>query len=88
MKNTQPSVINCRKWKIAVENAELALKVKEIIGNVANGKPGLGFHSQHWWSKEFTINKRKMVSQEIHHIEEVTCIATVVGQRKQGAWTK
>ena len=29
-----------------------------------------------------------MVSEEIHHLEEVTGIATAVGQMKQGAWTK
>ena len=38
LKNTQPSMITGRKWnaKIAVENAELALWMKEIIGTVAN----------------------------------------------------
>ena len=30
----------------------------------------------------------KMVSEEIHHLEEVRRFATAVGQRKQGAWTK
>ena len=35
----------------AVENAESALRVKEIIGTVANGKAGLGLHPQRWWSK-------------------------------------
>ena len=71
VKNAQPSVITGRKWKakIAVENAESA-----------NGKAGLGLH--HWWSKESTLNRRKMVSEEIHHL------ATAVGQRKQCAWTK
>ena len=29
-----------------------------------------------------------MVSEEIHHLEEVGYIATAVGQRKQGSWTK
>ena len=29
-----------------------------------------------------------MVSEEIHHLEEVRRFATAVGQRKQGAWTK
>ena len=31
---------------------------------------------------------RKIVSEEIHHFEEVRCFATAVGQRKQGTWTK
>ena len=90
MKNTQPFVITGwkRKAKVAVENAELALRMKEIIGTVANRKEGLGLHPQRWWSKESTANRRKMVSEEIHHLEEVRCFATAVGQRKQGTWTK
>ena len=88
--NAQPPITTGWKWKakIAVENADLALKIKEIIGTVANGRAGLGLHSQQWWSKESTIDKRKMVSKEIHHLEEVMRIATAVGQRKQSAWTK
>ena len=90
VKNAQPSVITDRKWKakIAVENAESALRMKEIIGTVSNGKAGLGLHPQCWWSKESTVNRRKMVSEEIHHLEEVLRFATAVGQKKQGAWTK
>ena len=90
VKNTQLSIITGWKWKakIAVENAELALKMKEIIGTGANGRTGLGLHTLHWWSKVSTINKRKIVLEEIHYLEEVRCIATVVGQRKQGTWTK
>ena len=39
------------------------------------------------WSKESTINKRKMILEEIH-LEEIRRITTAVGQRKQGTWTK
>ena len=90
VKNAQPSVINGRKWKvkIAVENAKSALRIKEIIGTVANGKAGLGLHPQRWWSKEFRANRKKMASEEIHHLKEVRRFATAVGHRKQGAWTK
>ena len=62
--------------------------MKEITGTVANGRVGLGFHPQRRWSKEPTTNKREIVSEEIHNLEEVRRIATAVGQRKQGAWTK
>ena len=90
VKNAQPSVITSRKWKakIAVENAESAPRMKEIIGTVANRKSGLGLHPQRLWSKESPLNRRKMVSEEIHHLEEVRRFATTVGQREQGAWTK
>ena len=65
VKNAQPAMITGRKWKAkkAVENAESALRMKEIIGTVANGKAGLGLHPQRWWSKESTANRRKMVSE-------------------------
>ena len=90
VKNAQPSVITDWKWmeKNVLENAESALKMKEIISTGANGKAGLGLHPQRWWSKESTINKRKIILEEIHHLEEVKHIATAVGQMKQGAWTK
>ena len=80
LKNAQPSVITGRKWKakITVENAESALRMNEIIGTVANGKAGLGLHPQCWLSKESTSNIRKMVSEEIHHLEEVRRFATAV----------
>ena len=90
VKNTQPFVITGRKWKAktAVENTDLVLRMKEIIGTVTNGKAGLGLHPQRWWSKESMLNRRKMVLEETHHLEEVRRFATAVGQRKQGAWTK
>ena len=62
--------------------------MKEISGTVANEKASLGLYPQRWWSKESTANRRKMVSGEIHHLEEVRRFATAVGQRKQDAWTK
>ena len=73
VKNAQPSVITGRKWKakIAVENAESAPRMKEIIGTVANGKAGLGLHPLRWWSKESTTNRRKMVLEEIHHLRKL-----------------
>ena len=62
--------------------------MKGIIGTVANGKAGLGLHSQCWWSKESMLNRRKIGLEEIDHLVEVRLFATAVGQRKQGAWTK
>ena len=52
------------------------------------GRASPGLHPQHWQSKESTINKRKTVSEEIHHLEEVRRIPIVVGQKKRYAWTK
>ena len=58
------------------------------IYTMANGRAGLHLHPRSWWSKESTINKRKMVWGEIHHLKEVMHIATAVGQRKWAAWIK
>ena len=55
--------------------------MKEIFSTAASVIAGLGLYPQRW-SKESTISKRKIVSEEIHHIEEIRCIATAVGQRK------
>ena len=46
VKNALSFIITARKWKakIAVENAESALQMKETIGTVANGRAGVGFH--------------------------------------------
>ena len=59
--NAQPAGINGRKWKakIAVENAESALGMKEIIGTVAHGKAGLSLHPQRWWSKKIHGKQKK-----------------------------
>ena len=48
VKNVQPFVTTGRKWKakIAVENAESALRMKEIIGTEVNRKAGLSLHPQ------------------------------------------
>ena len=62
--------------------------MKEIIGTVVNGKVGLGLHPQRWRSKESTLNRRKMVSEEINHLKEVRRFATAIGQRKRGTWIK
>ena len=62
--------------------------MKEVIGSVATGRAGFGLHSQRWWSKETTKNKRRMFSENIHHFEESNRLATAVAQPKQDAWTR
>lgn len=43
---------------------------------------------QNWLSNESTLNKQKIVSEEIHPLEEDKHFATALGQCQQGAWTK
>ena len=77
VKSAQPAIITGQKWnaKYAVGMAESSLKMKEVIGSEATRRAGLGFHPQRWWSKETTKNKRRMVSEEIHHFEESKYLA-------------
>ena len=71
-----------------METAESSLKMKELIGSMATGRAGFGFHPQRWWSKETIKNKQRMVSEDIHHFEESKRLAITVAQPKQGAWTR
>ena len=89
VKGAQPVIIIGRKWnaKYAVEAAESSLKMKEVISSVATGRVELGLYPQHWWSKETTKNKRRMVSEEIHHFEESKRLAIAEVQPKQGGKT-
>ena len=74
--------------KHAVEMAESSFKMKEVIGSVATGRAGFGLHPPRWRSKETTMNKRRMVSEEFHDFEESKRLAIAVAQPKQGAWTR
>ena len=89
-KSAQPAIIIGRKWdaKYAVETAESSLKKKEVNGLVATGRARLSLYPQQWWSKETTKNKRRMVSEEIHHFEENKRLPIAVAQPKQDAWTR
>ena len=62
--------------------------MKEAISSVTTWRAGLGLHPQLWWQKETTKNKRKIVSEEIHHFEERKRLAIAVVKSKQGAWTR
>ena len=61
VKNAQPFIITSWKWKakIAVENAESALKLEEIISTVVNRRAGLSLHTQHWIHKKQKNNSFK-----------------------------
>ena len=90
VKSAQPAIITGRKWnaKHAVGTAESSLKMKEVIGSVVTRRAGFGLYPQQWWTKETTKNKRRMVSEEIHHFEESKRLTIAVAQPKQDAWTR
>ena len=62
------------------------MQMKE--GTVANQREGISLHPQCWWSKESTMNRQKMVLEEINHLEEVKHIATSTEQCKWSTWTR
>ena len=59
-----------------------------LIDSVATGRAGHNLEPQRWWPKETTKNKRRMISEQIHHFEESKRLAIAVAQPKQGAWTR
>ena len=90
VKSAQPAIMSGRKWgaKYAVETAESSLKIKEVIGPVANGRAGFGLHPQRWWSKETTKNEQKWFRKRFMNLVESKRLAIAVVQPEQGAWTR
>ena len=84
VKIAQPTIITGRKWgaKFAVDTAKSSLKMKDEIGSVTSGKARINLHPHGGWSKETTKNKRRMVSEEIHHFKESRRFAIAVVQPK------
>ena len=83
VKNAQPSVITGRKGKNCCW--ECRISPQDERNNWYCGKRK---SSSRPTSTRIHANRRKMVLEEIHHLEEVRRLATAVGQRKQGVWTK
>ena len=86
-----PSQKTGKKWhsKTATEQAIAAAKHKDIVGYVQCGKSGLGMgEKRERWSKASTVERRKMVINEVHHQEEQMRCARAVSQAKQGQWMK
>ena len=67
--------------------AKVALRHKDIVGRVQEGRSGLGLGaSTPAWSKASTPQRRKLVVQEIRREEEAGRCAQAVAQAKQGQW--
>ncbi|KAF7702594.1 hypothetical protein HF521_001877, partial [Silurus meridionalis] len=71
----------------ATEQAKAALRHKDIVGRVQEGRSGLGLGaSTPVWSKASPSQRRKMVVQEVRREEEARRCAQAVAQAKQGQW--
>ncbi|KAK9524409.1 hypothetical protein VZT92_016805 [Zoarces viviparus] len=79
-----------RKWKPsnAVQQATSTLRHKDIVGQVQQGREGLGLTaSEPTWRKATTSERRKLVVEEVRREEEVARSAKAVSLVKQGQWT-
>lgn len=80
-----------RKWKPsnAVQQATSTLRHKDIVGQVQQGRGGLGLTaSEPTWRKATTSERRKLVVEEMRREEEVARSAKAVSLVKQGQWTR
>lgn len=86
-----PTPITGRKWsaKLATQQAKSALHHGDIVGQVQHGKGGFGLGEKRpSWNRASSIERRKLVVNEIHRQEESVRYAKAVSQAKQGQWTR
>lgn len=91
VRENQPALKTGRKWKVhdAIEKAESALKLKEVMGCTQTNRVGLGFEQGRpkWWSKASTKERRDMVIREIRTAEDELRVQKAVQQSQQGQHT-
>ena len=66
----------------------ISFQDEKIIGSVVNRRARIGLYPQYSWFNESTLNKWKIVLEEIPYLENDKHIGAAVGQYKQGAWTR
>ncbi|KAK0156143.1 hypothetical protein N1851_000566 [Merluccius polli] len=84
-----PILATGRKWtpRTATEQAKAALRQRDIVGQVQEGRGGLGLGaSTPTWSKATPSQRRKLVVQEVHWEEEARRCTQAVAQANQGHW--
>ncbi|KAK0140713.1 hypothetical protein N1851_022295 [Merluccius polli] len=75
-----PILATGRKWtpRTATEKAKAALRHRDIVGQVQEGRGGLGLGaSTPTWSKATPSQRRKLVVQEVHREEEAGSTASL-----------
>ena len=84
-----PILATGRKWKPAeaTQQAKAALRHRDIVGQVQQGRSGLGAgDTTPSWSKATKPQRRKLVVQEVRQQEEAARCAKAVAQARQGQW--
>lgn len=84
-----PPLVTGRKWtpSDAVQQASSALRHKDIVGQVQQGRGGFGLTtSKPTWRKATTSERRTLVVEEVRRQEEAARSAKAVSLAKQGQW--
>ena len=86
----QPSIRSGRKWSAeeAVESAEGALRLREILGATQQGRQGFGATKRPRWESAEPRERRQLVLDEIHRSAEHTRYVKAIQQPVQGQWTR
>lgn len=87
IRNAAPPLSTGRKWapSNAVQHATSALRHNDIVGHVQLGRGGFGLAaSKPTWRKASTLERRKMVVEEVRCQEEAARSAKAVSLAKQG----
>uniref|UniRef100_A0A3B1K6T8 Reverse transcriptase domain-containing protein n=1 Tax=Astyanax mexicanus TaxID=7994 RepID=A0A3B1K6T8_ASTMX len=91
VKATAPVTRSGRKWNAreATQAARRALEHRDVVGQVQNGRAGLGLGDS-WkaFGKATSPEKRHMVTGFIREQEEEARRAKAAGQSKQGQWMR
>ncbi len=88
---TAPTLVTGKKWTpaSATQQAKSALIHRDIVGNVQQGRGGLGLgESRPSWHKATTSQRRGLVIEEVRRQEQATRCAKAVSQAKQGQWMR
>ncbi|KAE8284702.1 hypothetical protein D5F01_LYC16135 [Larimichthys crocea] len=91
MRENAPTLATGHKWipTRAVEEATAALSHADIVGNVQQGRGGLGLTTScPAWRSATAPARRKMVVEEVRRQEEAARWAKAVTLGKQGRWTR
>ncbi|KAJ8016900.1 hypothetical protein DPEC_G00012150 [Dallia pectoralis] len=88
---TAPTLVTGRKWNPAAAShqAKTDLRHRDIIGNVQQGRGGLGLgDSRPSWPRAAPDQRRRLVVEEVRRHEQATRCLKAISQAKQGQWTR
>ncbi|RXN17451.1 hypothetical protein ROHU_008023 [Labeo rohita] len=86
-----PTLVTGRKWNpaAAIYQAKSDLRHRDIIGNVQQGRGGLGLGgSRPSWQRAAPAQRRQLVVEEVRRHEQATRCVKAISQAKQGQWTR